>query len=194
MSLPNLGRLRDFVVDLGRLVERATVESELLDEGAVLLRQLVGVDDWLPPDCAEPHPELYRQYLLHCDSRERFSVVSFVWGAAQATPVHDHGVWGLIGMLRGAETGEPWRLTASGGIEPAGPARRLQPGDIDRFSPGRGDIHRVANAYDDRTSISIHVYGGNIGRIRRSIFDRDGAPRSFVSGYANDRCPNIWQP
>jgi predicted metal-dependent enzyme (double-stranded beta helix superfamily) len=26
-----------------------------------------------------------------------------VWGPGQTTPIHDHRVWGLIGMLRGSE-------------------------------------------------------------------------------------------
>ncbi len=34
-------------------------------------------------------------------SRERFCVVSFVWGPDQATPIHNHTVWGLVGVLRG---------------------------------------------------------------------------------------------
>ena len=41
---------------------------------------------------AQPHPQYYQQHLLHCDPLERFSVVSFVWGPGQKTPVHDHTV------------------------------------------------------------------------------------------------------
>ena len=53
-------------------------------------------------------------------------------------------------------------------------------------SPAVGDIHRVANAFGDRVSISIHAYGANIGRVRRHVFDaQTGAAKEFVSGYAN---------
>jgi predicted metal-dependent enzyme (double-stranded beta helix superfamily) len=56
-----------------------------------------------------------------------------------------------------------------------------------------GDIHVIANAYDDRPSISIHVYGGNIGAIRRSVFDPvSGAKQPFISGYSNTAVPNLW--
>ena len=48
-----------------------------------------------------------------------------------------------------------------------------------------GDIHSVANAYHDRTSISIHLYGADIGRIERATYAADGTERRFVSGYAN---------
>ncbi len=75
----------------------------MLQEGGNLLHELVRHDDWLPESAALPHPQYYQQHLLHCDPLERFSVVSFVWGPGQKTPVYDHTVWGLIGMMRGAK-------------------------------------------------------------------------------------------
>ena len=55
------------------------------------------------------------------------------------------------------------------------------------------DIHMVENAWSDRTSISIHVYGGNIGAIPRSVFDpATGAQKRFISGYTNAAVPNLW--
>lgn len=192
MSGENLGRLRAFVMRFAAMLEEARGERAILDGGAALLDDLVRHDDWLPPDCAEPDPDRYRQYLLHCDSLERFSVVSFVWGPRQATPVHNHRTWGLVGMLRGSETSEPWALGADNAFAPSGAARRLLPGDIERIAPSVGDIHRVANALDDQVSISIHVYGANIGQVERATFDEQGRPKPFVSGYFNTRCPNIW--
>ena len=61
------------------------------------------------------------------------------------------------------------------------------------MSPDIGDIHEVSNAQPDRPSISIHVHGGNIGEIRRHVFDaRTGVAKDFVSGYSSDVLPNIW--
>ena len=96
-------RLRHFIDQLAALLDQQPDEATLLDAGQGLLAELVAHDDWLPDDLAQPDPQRYQQYLLHCDSRQRFSVVSFVWGPGQQTPIHDHRVWGLIGMLRGAE-------------------------------------------------------------------------------------------
>jgi predicted metal-dependent enzyme (double-stranded beta helix superfamily) len=184
-SLPRLSRLQGFVLDFAALLDETPQEALILERGGRLLRGLVSHDDWLPEVYAEPSPERYQQYLLHCDGR--FSVVSFVWGPGQATPVHDHTVWGLIGMLRGAEIGQAY---ANG--SPQGAPRRLEAGDIDAVSPRIGDIHRVQNAFTDRTSISIHVYGADIGSVERSTYDADGRPKRFVSGYANTTLPNIW--
>ncbi len=192
MTTPNLPRLRGFVTDLAALVDDAGGdEPRILSEGSDLLGRLVAHDDWLPDAFAQPDPARYRQYLLHCDSRQRFSVVSFVWGPGQATPVHDHTVWGLIGVLRGAELSQAYERTA-GRLVPHGPVHRLETGQVEAVSPRIGDVHRVTNAFNDRASISIHVYGANIGAVRRATYGEDGAAKPFISGYSNTTLPNLW--
>ncbi|PVM82247.1 cysteine dioxygenase family protein [Caulobacter endophyticus] len=188
---PNLSRLAGFIGELGALLDRTDDEAEILREGGGLLAALIATDDWLPDAYAVPNPARYQQYLLHCDSRERFSIVSFVWGPGQTTPVHDHTVWGLVGVLRGAELSQPYRREGEA-LSPHGPVHRLERGEVEAVSPTVGDVHRVANAYDDRASISIHVYGANIGAVRRSTYDADGRGKPFVSGYSNDTLPNLW--
>ena len=189
----NTQRLKQFIQDFTRLADaHHGNEPAMLANGELLLAGLVAHDDWLPEAFAKPNPERYTQYLLHVDSGERFSIVSFVWGPGQRTPIHDHTTWGLIGMLRGAEYSQPFKVDAQGRIQPDGAAIRLAPGDVERVSPNVGDIHRVHNAFDDRTSISIHVYGGNIGGIHRSVYTDDGERKPFVSGYSNTHLPNLW--
>jgi predicted metal-dependent enzyme (double-stranded beta helix superfamily) len=187
-----LAPLRDFITSLAALLDQHPDQPRILREGGALLAQLVARDDWLPDAWAQPHPEYYQQHLLHCDSAERFSVVSFVWGPGQRTPIHDHTVWGLIGMLRGAEDSQAFVLDATGRPVPQGGAERLLPGQVEAVSPAVGDIHRVNNAHDDRVSVSIHVYGANIGAVRRSVYAEDGTRKPFISGYSNQTLPNLW--
>jgi predicted metal-dependent enzyme (double-stranded beta helix superfamily) len=156
-----------------------------------LLVKLVSRDGWLPEEFTRDGDN-YRQYLLHCDPKQRFSVVSFVWGPGQTTPVHDHMVWGLIGVLRGAEIGQRFAPDGDGPMI-AGVEETLEQGDIEVVSPTLGDIHKVSNALSDRASISIHVYGANIGAVSRHVFDpATGAPKEFISGYSNEAVPNLW--
>ena len=68
----------------------------------------------------------------------------------------------------------------------------VEAGQVDRVSPTIGDIHRVANVRQDGPSVSIHVYGANIGAVQRSRFDLNGDSTPFVSGYSNDFVPNMW--
>jgi predicted metal-dependent enzyme (double-stranded beta helix superfamily) len=183
LQQPNLARLGHFIRDLRDVVAEGPDEAAILAAGEILLKRLIAVDDWLPESHARPHPERYQQYQLYADPKGRFSVVSFVWGPGQATPVHDHTVWGLVGVLRGAETVETYRRDGDGRLLPQG-AGLLAAGEVDAVSPRIGDIHRVANGSDGVT-VSIHVYGADIGRVERSTYAADGTPKTFISGYAD---------
>lgn len=194
MAQQQESRLLEFVAAMTRLVESGPADEARLLKGAEpLMKSLVAHDDWLPEAMAVPHPQYYQQHLLYGDPLDRFSLVSFVWGPGQKTPVHDHTVWGIIGMLRGSECGQAYVRGADGSVAPHGPEVMLMPGDLDKVSPTLGDIHRVRNAFDDRVSISIHLYGGNIGRIQRHVFvPGTGEVKDFVSGYSNALSPNLW--
>lgn len=98
----------------------------------------------------------------------------------------------LVGVLRGQERETRFRRNADGHFD-VDVADVLRPGEVSAVSPSIGDVHIVENALSDEVSISIHVYGGNIGRIQRHVFERDtGVEKPFVSGYASKVVPNLW--
>jgi len=179
-------RLQHFVAEVDALLATDRREAELLPLLGDAMHALVAKDDWLDPTFAMPDPTYYQQYLLYADPEDRFSVVSFVWGPGQHTPIHDHTVWGVIGMLRGVEIAQNYELAPGGVPTPSGDPIELRPGTVEFVSPSIGDIHEVRNAFDDRVSISIHTYGANIGKVKRHVYPRDGsAPKQFISGYSN---------
>lgn len=178
-------RLATFVAGLEGLIDAGATEPDIVERGGALLRDLVAHDDWLPAPLAQPDPHYYRQYLLYRDPQARFSVVSFVWGPGQSTPIHNHTVWGLIGLLRGAEIAQDFHLDDDGVVRTSGAPQRLEAGSVSAVSPTLGDIHQVYNAYADRVSIGVHVYGADIGAVDRAIFTTDGGVKPFRSGYAN---------
>jgi len=185
-------KLLTFVKELSLLLEQKPSEAVIFTKGKALLETLIAIDDWLPEEFTKPHPQYYQQYLLYADPLDRFSVVSFVWGPGQKTPLHNHTVWGMVGQLRGQEKGTLYYRQADGCYK-AGQSTICLPGHVDLVSPATHDIHLVENDMLDEVSISIHVYGGNIGRISRSVFDPNtGTEKSFVSGYANKLVPNLW--
>lgn len=186
MSAPD--PLSNFIAAFGRLLDADPGETRILAEGGRLLQGLVRRDDWLPDVFARPDPARYQQFLLHRDRAGRFSVVSFVWAPGQATPIHDHTVWGLIGVLRGAEDAQRY-AERDGRWKADGPSHRLEVGQVEAVSPRIGDVHRVRNAHDDRVSISIHVYGADIGTVRRHTYPPEGGRKSFVSGYTPAQWP-----
>lgn len=192
MTTLQVAPLRTFLADFTRLVQEPHGQSEILAQGSQLLATLLHDDNWLPDEFARPHPQHYQQYLLYADPLSRFSVVSFVWGPGQKTPIHDHRVWGLIGMLRGAEVSQNYARLPDGSLQPEGKAVTLQPGDVEKIAPDALDIHQVSNLYPDQVSVSIHVYGGNIGAVSRAVYAPDGTQSTFISGYSNSLLPNIW--
>ena len=181
--MDSLAPLRQFVLDIEQLVEQAA--ADLPERAASRMRGLIAQDGWLHESMAEPNDKFYQQHLLYADPADRFSLVSFVWGPGQKTPIHDHTVWGVIGLLRGAEFGQRYEIADGQPPRPVGTEGRLEPGDVEIVSPTHGDVHLVRNAFDDRVSISIHLYGGNIGRISRNVYDpQTGQAKAFVSGYS----------
>ncbi len=184
-QLADSPRLQSFVAQLDDLIQSTSDEAAILAQGKTLLADLIAQDDWLTDDYAQPNPERYQQYLLYADPDDRFSVVSFVWGPGQATPIHDHTVWGLVGVLRGAELCQPFAKNAQGHWLASAEQTRIEVGHVEAVSPTIGDVHRVWNALADKPSISIHVYGANIGKVSRHVFHEDGTVKEFISGYSN---------
>lgn len=183
--------LREFITATTRLLRTSPTEPQALDGVGLLLARLIARDDWLPDELAAPHPQHYCQYLLHADPGGLYSVVSFVWGPGQATPVHDHTVWGLVGVLRGQELSQAYGRDAVGRVVPQGAPVTLHPGQVEAVSPRVGDVHRVSNAYAGGVSVSIHVYGANIGTVQRHVYDDAGNQTPFVSGYTHAALPNL---
>ncbi len=180
------GALAQFTNTIDDLITTGLPEEALLPKVGEALDKLVSEDNWLDDAFAQPHPEFYRQYLLHADAQDRYSVVSFVWGPGQTTPIHDHTVWGAIGMLRGAEYSQNYEIANDGTPTPTGDAVALKPGDVEFVSPTIGDVHKVSNVHDDQVSISIHIYGANIGKVKRHVFPAEGGPaKEFISGYSD---------
>ncbi|WP_191600196.1 cysteine dioxygenase [Marinomonas algicola] len=187
-----INRLRHFVTQVTAALSPPGEPSQPPANLKSELKKLVSHDDWLPESFALPNQSSYRQYLLYCDPFERMSIVSFVWARGQQTPIHNHTVWGAVGQLRGSETSIPYARGQDKVLRAQSP-ETSHPKDVFTFGPeDEGDIHKVFNDSSD-VAISIHVYGGNIGKIERSTFDENTfEANSFISDYSNDVLPNIW--
>jgi len=167
------------------MVELAESEREILVIGRDLMARLVASDDWLPEDFAVPDETQYQQYLLYGDGLERFSVVSTVFHGGQAMPVCQDRVWEIRGLLRGSMGAQHFLWEPGSAPRPKGDAKLVKSGSVDVVSPKNGEAMQLSNALAESVSISIHVYGGDIGKILRHALDADGTARAFIPGYAN---------
>lgn len=179
-----LSALQPLIHALEQAVQHEATETVMIESVLPVFQPLLQDDAWLDAAYRQPHPDYYQQYLLYVDPTERFSIVSFVWGPGQKTPIHNHEVWGIIGVLQGAEISTDYNKTATG-VLIRGLSHRLEVGDVDWFRPETGDIHQVENAYSDQVSISIHIYAADIGKVERFTFKENGETKRFVSGYSN---------
>jgi predicted metal-dependent enzyme (double-stranded beta helix superfamily) len=193
--------LKRFIWDIQSIVELAESDREIFVIGRDLMARLVASDDWLPDSFAKPPPSPPPQagedrvgawqFHLYADAMERFCVVSTVLPGGQTLPVCQEPVWEIMGVLRGAVGRQRFALPA--GAPPAGngAAKLLKPGAVETFSPKSGEAVQICNALDHRDSISIHVYGGDIGKLARRAVATDGSVSEFTCGYAN---PPDWPP
>lgn len=172
--------LKDFVDQCRHAIDDLDSEAEQLARIKPALKMLLADRQWLPDSHRKPRDDRYAQYPVYVAPDNRLSVVSFVWQPGQWTPIHDHTVWGIVGIYQGVERTEIYRQ--QDGMLQKTRTLDCGVGEVGAVSPTIGDIHRVGNV-SEQTAISIHVYGGNIGEIERHVFDEDGSARSFISGY-----------
>jgi predicted metal-dependent enzyme (double-stranded beta helix superfamily) len=158
--------LSALVTDLDRAVRRAALGRATVDAVADVLRPALGDPQLLRPDQRVGDPAAYRQHLLHVADDGSFSLVALVWLPGQATPIHDHLAWCVVGVHEGVEHETRYTTRPDGLLVPAGSAVAYA-GDVEGLLPP-GDIHRVTNAGTD-LAISLHVYGADLSLVGSSI-------------------------
>jgi 3-mercaptopropionate dioxygenase len=180
--------LETFIDDVGRVVRSTDDEHEITRRVAARLADLLAGGYRLPPEVTRPSPTHHVTYPLHIAPDDSWSIASVVWNVGQRTPVHSHETWGVVGIYSGIEQEvrylKPMAGTACGPLTPAG-EELWRPGQVTVCCTTDDDVHAVA-AVGDEPTIGIHVYGGNIGTIRRRAYDpATGEARWFVSGWDN---------
>jgi 3-mercaptopropionate dioxygenase len=131
---------------VGRLLAGALAKPELLE-----------------PRHQEPADDRYRQHIVHVHPRGRYSIVALVWKPGQATPIHDHCCWCVVGVWQGSERETTYDLHADRrGLHLVQRATAVtRPGDVSVLVPPDEDVHHVANS-GEGLAISLHVYGDDI--------------------------------
>lgn len=191
-AYPSAPELTAFTADVLAEGRRTTDPRAIADFVKRRLGSLVADPGWLPEAAREGSPDRYRQHLLYVAPDRSFSVVALVWTPGQATPIHDHVCWCVVGVYEGAETQTRYHLVGDGSerflVETG---RELAPrGTCTALVPPEENIHRVANGGETR-AISLHVYGADIEALGSSINRRfdDLSIREPVSGAA----PRAWR-
>ena len=163
--------LTAFVERMDAVVAETSDPHAVADQARQHVTELVGHPEFLEQRHREPSPDRYQQHVVHVHPEGRYSLVSLVWRPGQATPVHDHVCWCVVGVLQGREAETRYHLYDHDGstvLAVSGEAV-YEAGDVCALVPPVEDIHKVANADSDGLTISMHVYGANIARLGSSV-------------------------
>lgn len=190
--------LKDFIQDLEAIAAAERDQWKIVAQLEPLVERLVTSEDisWLKDEYRQP-PEGksgvaagYGQYCLYRRSTA-LSVIAFCWGTGQGTPIHDHLSWGVLGFIDGREKETRYRRIDDGTNKEYARLEEVGVYDTEKgrtshlITPTR-DIHKVENP-GDMPSVSIHVYGCDMGRRRRRRYDLDsGKIEWYVTPHDSD--------
>lgn len=178
--------LASFIADVTELVSRGGGEQVVTARVAERLTRALAEGLDLDASITAPDPDRYVMYPLYIAPDGSFSIASAVWNVGQATPIHDHGVWGVVGIYSGSERELRYACPTEPG---SGPVELLEEqdwnhGEVTVCCTTDQDIHKVTCG-SDVPCVGIHVYGGDIGTIRRRGYDPETSGISyFVSTWA----------
>ena len=183
--------VRSFVAGVRAAIDHSSSPEDACERIRPRFAELLDDDEWLPAEYQAPVPGSgmgggIGQWLLFRAADRSLCLFSLVVPPGSRTPIHDHLVWGLVGLYRGGQD-EEFYAPGEGTIE-CTRRRPLRPGDHYVLMPPEGDVHRVRTTSPE-TSVSIHLLAGDAGCIARHTFDEHtGAAAPFVSGYVNADC------
>lgn len=111
----------------------------------------------------EPAADRYRQHVVHVHPTGAYSIVALVWRPGQATSIHDHRCWCVVGVWQGVEreTTYDFHGDDSDAHLVVRSSALSRAGDVSVLVPPDEDIHRVENGGDE-LAISLHIYGDDI--------------------------------
>jgi 3-mercaptopropionate dioxygenase len=137
----------------------------VLDLAPLMLELVEGAATFLEPRHYRSDPDHYARNLVHAAPDASLSLYTVVWLPGQWTPIHDHGSWGVVGVLDGVlEERNYVRLSADrgadAGIELArGGVILLGRGAVTSFVPNPDHIHVTGVPRERQRAVSLHLYG-----------------------------------
>ncbi len=107
----------------------------------------------------------YTRNLIFDAPDASLSLYAIVWQPGQWTPLHDHGSWGVVGVVDGVlEEREYVRLSADRGADEGivlarGGTLLLNRGAVTSFVPNPDHIHVTGVPESRAPALSLHLYG-----------------------------------
>ncbi|MHC8508280.1 MAG: cysteine dioxygenase family protein [Rhodospirillales bacterium] len=184
--------LDEFLADARAAAGRTPEPADCVETVAPLMRRLLcGPRDFLNAGHFQADPEHYARNAVYIDAAGGPSLYALVWLPGQWTPVHDHGVWGVVGVIEGMlEERNFIRVDAghgggtNGGTSDSGIDLRrggqvlLNEGSVTTFVPNPDHIHKTGVAQDRAKTVSLHLYGRTMDSFH--IYDTGAGTRKRI--------------
>ncbi|MDC1142051.1 cysteine dioxygenase family protein [Planctomycetota bacterium] len=130
-----------------------------------MLRLINDGGDFLKPEHFESDPNKYARNAVFVCPEEGISLFTLVWNPGQWTPVHDHGTWGVVGVIKGVLEERAFIRTDDRTKEDEGILLKrggmvlLPPGSVTTFVPNPDHIHKTGVPDSREQVVSLHLYG-----------------------------------
>lgn len=146
-------------------------------------------DEFLTPQHLRADAAHYARNAIYLAPDQSLSLYAIVWSPGQWTPVHDHGSWGVVGVLRGvleersylhdgAVQGDAGIVLRRGGVILVGA------GSVTSFVPNPDHIHLTGASAQRPQVVSLHLYGRNMDSFH--LYDVDAGTRRRVNVAHNE--------
>lgn len=184
---PALEKFRQTCVSVLR---EAMVPSDIVRALAPKMAELTkGAAAFLEPGHRHGEPDAYTRNLIFASDDDTLSLYAIVWRPGQWTPIHDHGTWGVVGVVEGLLEEQAFTRIddnpgreADHGIELApGGLVLLPPGAVATFVPNPDHIHQTGVATDRPATLSLHLYGRMLNDFH--VYDRDAGTRRLIRAH-----------
>lgn len=176
-ALPTFDALREKLDAAVLLPDPASIANEVK---AALEETLRCNGLSLPAGFHEARPDTYARRLLHRDPEGRYTAVVMTWGPGQGTPLHDHaGIWCVECVVDGEMEVRQYDL-----VEERDATYRFEPqGRIEAVRGMAGclippyEYHTLANRRAEASSVTLHIYGGEMTHCHVFEPQQDGSYR-----------------
>jgi predicted metal-dependent enzyme (double-stranded beta helix superfamily) len=175
----------DFIAECRKIASGCADPADCVQAIAPLMAQLIGqAGNFLKPSHYRSDPTHYARNAIHVARERDLSLYALVWLPGQWTPVHDHGSWGVVGVVEGvleerAYMAVDGEISRDSGIRlKRGGMVLLPPGAVTTFVPNPDHIHRTGVAGDRQRVVSLHLYGRTMSSFH--VYDVDAGTRRLV--------------
>ena len=187
-DMPHLQRFIDRALAASRA--HAEPSDAVLAIAPLMMELAAAAAGFLQPAHRRSDPAHYARNLIYSAGDNGLSLYALVWLPGQWTPVHDHGSWGVVGIVEGVlEERSYVRSSPDDGRDERiqlvrGGVVLLPTGAVSTFVPNPDHIHVTGVPADRPPVISLHLYGRTMSHF--NLYDAAAGPRRRIEVAHNE--------